>query len=361
MYEINPTSKILDSFIYCSAENVELATASFHNFNINIHTFQPLVDLSLHEELKQIPKQEHSRFASLLFERKFEGVNRNQIYFTDGSFCENIAGFGVYNINLAHFFKLQSPCSIFIAELIALYFSCSLISECDPNLYIICSDSLSCLNALNSMHLNFKTHIIFLDLKNILYDLFCRGFLIKFVWVPAHCNIYGNEQADSLAKLGVHSGIIFNRKFHASEFFPKLNEYCLNNWQNVWDSSDKGRWCHSICPKVNKIAWFKNLSISRNMICTFSRIISNHYICNSHLYRINIKDSNLCDCGDFYEDIDHIVFVCHRFELPRKRFFCSLNLFNHSIPESVRDILGRKCLPIMKLLFEFLNEISYAV
>lgn len=106
------------------------------------------------------------------------------------------------------------------------------------------------------------------------------------------------------------------------------------------------------------IIWFKNKSLSRNFICCFSRLISNHYICNSHLHRINLKDSNLCDCGDFYEDIDHIVFVCSKYVLPRIE---SLKNIVNCIPGSVRDILGSKCPSILKLLFDFLNEISYIV
>jgi hypothetical protein len=135
----------------------------------------------------------------------------------------------------------------------------------------------------------------------------------------------------------------------------------LDSRQSCWNSSDKGRWCHSICPYVNNFPWFKHISASRNFICTFSRLISNHYICNSHLYRINIKDSNLCDCGEAYEDIDHIVFKCSRFILPRKKLIDIFKDLSRPIPESVRDILSRKYFPLLKPLFNFLNEISYFV
>lgn len=198
-------------------------------------------------------------------------------------------------------------------------------------------------------------------MKTLLFDLSSKGFIIKFVWVPAHCKIYGNEQADSLAKFGVHRGITYNRHVLPFEYYPKLKDKSLLDWQICWNSSDKGRWCHSICPKVSNYPWFKNISASRNFICSFSRLMSNHYICNSHLYRINIKDSNLCDCGESYEDIDHIVFQCRKFILPRKKLINNIVNLNHPIPISVRDILGTKCYPVLKILFEFLKEISYFV
>lgn len=88
-----------------------------------------MIDLSLYEELKQIPSNEYFRFAPLFFRRKFVGLDSHQFYFSDGSLIQNVAGFGVYNYYSAYFFKLQYPCSVFIAEPTALYFTCSLITN----------------------------------------------------------------------------------------------------------------------------------------------------------------------------------------------------------------------------------------
>lgn len=188
-----------------------------------------------------------------------------------------------------------------------------------------------------------------------------RGFIIRFVWVPSHSHIFGNEQADCLAKLGATRGIIYKRDVAHSEYYTKFKNYALNSWQVDWDSSDKGRWCHSILPIVNKKPWFKNLSAGRNLICTFSRLISNHYTCNSHLYRINIIDSNLCDCGETYQDIDHIVFYCKNYILPRKKLINNFKNLDTVVPVSVRDILGIRSLPMIKILYDFFNDIRYVI
>lgn len=198
-------------------------------------------------------------------------------------------------------------------------------------------------------------------LKKELCHLNSQGYINKFIWVPAHSNIYGNEQADSLAKLGVRCGSMFNRQISSSEYFTDLKQYSLNNWQLSWDFSDKGRWCHSILPNVSRFSWFKNFAVGRNFICTLSRLISNHYVCNSYLYRININDSNLCDCDVAYEDIDHIVFHCTRFAIPRIAFFRNLKIYHRLLPQSVRDILGSKFLPSLKILNRFLNDALYYV
>lgn len=362
LHDINPSSKLLVSFNQCSAQNiVPIPSMGFHNYKIATHSFQPFIDLSLLEELKQIPKPEHAHFAKILFNRKFGGVSLEQFYFTDGSLIRDIAGFGVYTVSLAYFYKLKSPCSVFIAELVALYYACRLIKNCSPNLYVICSDSMSSLRALNSSNLNFKTHHFILMLKKILTDLYSEGFIIKFVWVPSHCNIYGNEQADILAKLGAIRGIIYDREICPSEYHPIFKKNSLNDWQNSWNESEFGRWCYSICPQVKHSPWFHNISASRNFICLFSRLMSNHYNCSSHLYRINVNDSNLCECGKSYEDIDHIVLQCSRFILPRKNLMDNISKLNHPIPVSVRDILAHRYLPILKLVYNFLKNISYCV
>lgn len=222
----------------------------------------------------------------------------------------------------------------------------------------MCSDSFSCLQTLNSSKFHFKTHHILLSIKGLLHNLYSKGYMIKFVWVPAHCNIYGNEQADLLAKLGVSCGIIFNRDIQHFEYFSNLKKYTLNNWQISWNTSDQGRYCYSICPKVKVYPWFRYFSVGRNFICTFSRLMSNHYICKCYLYRMNIIDSNICECNETYEDIDHIVFRCSRFNLPREQFFDRISSLGYDIPVSVRDILGNHNLPILKLLYQYLCGIS---
>lgn len=76
---------------------------------------------------------------------------------------------------------------------------------------------------------------------------------------------------------------------------------------------------------------------------------------------MNLKDTNLCECDSFYEDIDHILLKCSRFIVPRNKLFNKIISLNYEIPISIRDILAQKCFPLMKIFFEFLNEISYRV
>lgn len=160
---------------------------------------------------------------------------------------------------------------------------------------------------------------------------------------------------------GFFRGIIYNCNIYYSEYFTNLKKYSMNDWQISWNTSDKGRYCYSICPKVKIFPWFRSLPVGRNFICSYSRLMSNHYICSHHLYRMNIKDSNICECNNSYEDIDHIVFECSRFDATKEKFLDKIISFSHDIPVSVRDILGNHSLPVTRISYKYLNEISYRV
>lgn len=76
---------------------------------------------------------------------------------------------------------------------------------------------------------------------------------------------------------------------------------------------------------------------------------------------MNIIDSNICECDESYEDIDHIMFKCSRLNGPREQFIDNIIRLDFDISVSVCDILGNKCLAILKILYKYLYEISYHV
>ncbi|XP_062561782.1 uncharacterized protein LOC134225599 [Armigeres subalbatus] len=151
-----------------------------------------------------------------------------------------------------------------------------------------------------------------------------RSFKITFVWVPSHCSIYGNEKADSLAKVGAQEGEVYDRQFSSNEFFPLVRQRTLQSWQRNWTHNELGRWLFSIVPKVSGRAWFRGEDLSRGFIRVMSRLMSNHYSLNAHLYRINLVDSNLCRCGAGYDDIDHVVWFCSENDASRERLLDTL-------------------------------------
>ncbi|GFU70668.1 uncharacterized protein TNCV_53771 [Trichonephila clavipes] len=96
-------------------------------------------------------------------------------------------------------FRIRDECSVFQAELLCIAQAVSWIcnNEILSSNFLICSDSLSSLCALNNIYsqnkLIVKTHINLDFLRS-------RGVQVFFSFVRGHTGIYGNERADWLAK-----------------------------------------------------------------------------------------------------------------------------------------------------------------
>jgi len=73
----------------------------------------------------------------------------------------------------------------------------------------------------------------------------------------SHVNIRGNERADTAAKSAL-SLPVTNMKLPARERLPCISNFCLEEWQDIWD------WCednnlHSIYPTVGILKDSKNM------------------------------------------------------------------------------------------------------
>jgi ribonuclease HI len=270
------------------------------------------------------------------------------IFFTDGSLKENKAGFGVYGPNLEGSWHLDGPCSILSAELTAIVFVLEHIRELPPGSYLICSDSLSALEALKNIRTSPRTNRVVLYIRDVVAYLSSCNYSLMFLWIPSHSGISGNEMADRLAKHGCDQSDVFPREVESHDVFPTLRCRSIESWQKGWSASDLGRFCYSILPNVKLKPWFAEIVCSRTFIKNMCRLIANHYSQNGHLYRINITDSNLCDCGKGYAVIDHLVWECERFEEDRRSILTGIRV------QPVRDILGNMDILNMKHINEFI-------
>uniref|UniRef100_T1IAY8 Tc1-like transposase DDE domain-containing protein n=1 Tax=Rhodnius prolixus TaxID=13249 RepID=T1IAY8_RHOPR len=88
--------------------------------------------------------------------------------------------------------------------------------------------------------------------------------------------------------------------------------------------------------------WFKGTVTNKWVVTTISRLRANHTVCGSYLHRINKKVlSPLCvDCNE-EKDFKHIIMICPRYVVERKRMFHDLyslcNVSSHFVP-----LLGRE-------------------
>jgi RNase H len=91
--------------------------------------------------------------------------------------------------------RLVELSGVFTSELTAIHYALVHIKTHSPGRYIILTDSLSSVYALESRIISPKVHELVYQCK--LNEI---GYEISIAWIPSHVGIGGNERADRLAK-----------------------------------------------------------------------------------------------------------------------------------------------------------------
>ncbi len=117
---------------------------------------------------------------------------------------------------------------------------------------LICSDSLSVLASLRSFHSKAWQDILY-EVLQVNTRISCMGCQVKFMWVPAHVGITGNEMADRLAKRA-----LTKENVEVQVTVSKAEVKCIiwgeinKTWQYRWDREEKGRHLYQIQRKVKE-------------------------------------------------------------------------------------------------------------
>lgn len=128
----------------------------------------------------------------------------------------------------------------------------------------------------------------------------------------------------------------------------------LQIWQNQWNHSDLGRFCYGILPNVKLKPWYSGINCDRSFIKNMSRLISNHFTLNAHLFRIKITQTNLCECNEDYEHFDHILWNCHKYTDSRITMQTALSRIGRPLNTPIRDVLGTMDIPAMRIINNFI-------
>lgn len=249
--------------------------------------------------------------------------------FTDGSKTENGTGSGIFSesLNIKHSLKLNKDCSVFQAEIKAVEKAAtflSTITDNDDKDITIYVDSQAAIKALASTTIKSKTVKDCLDAL----DEASSDFNITICWVPGHTNVYGNEQADLLAKMGSNSEINTDltvlKPFCDFKGHIKTNSY--SKWNKRWTDlktceNSRQMWP---CTDKNKTKILLNKNISQTSLLT--RIITGH--CELHYYskRKKKRECSLCrNCEEEEETIEHILCSCPALSMNRLKHLGELD------------------------------------
>ncbi|GBN35959.1 hypothetical protein AVEN_54231-1 [Araneus ventricosus] len=209
-------------------------------------------------------------------------------------------------------FRVSDNCSVFMAEVFAIYKAVEEIRIRNLECADIISDSRSALMALNSLRER-RNFINELKRKVIAY----QG-IINFNWVRAHRGTVGNERADVLAKSACEKEIV-DAFFDTTkaEIKYESKRQALSLWQERWSLSRKG----TITKK-----FFSKVSLKRVKGDFYiNQVYTGHGIFRTYQNRFFGKSIE-CHCGEAVGDAEHVLLRCRLWGPDREPLGLKLNL-----------------------------------
>ena len=162
--------------------------------------------------------------------------------------------------------------------------------------YCIISDSESSLKALQQP---FTTNAQIFEIQN---QILKNNSKVSLFWTKAHVGTKQNEEADKLAKLATAYKMKINYlPIPKSVFKSKLNSHLNQFWVIEWNTTIKAIETKNYIQDLQK---FPSI-LTKSITC----FITGHGPFPTYLYRFNLKDDDLCQCGDVGSP-QHYLFNC---------------------------------------------------
>ena len=271
---------------------------------------KPEIDLSL----RQLKKNSTDAY---IFQNKFGELRdkfcQYQAVYTDGSkVLDRVAAAAVSRSNQC-LIRLPNSASIYTAELQALKMAFNLIEHSTGHHFIIFTDSLSSLMALQG---NKYDHPYIIELLDLYSELVTLQKSVVLAWVPSHVGIKGNEKVDNLAKEALNLNISY-LKIPFTDFKVNVNNYIRSKWQLLWDTFPDNK-LHIIQHTVG-IDKNKFVGKRREEIVLARAHIGHTYV--THAYLLKSEPMPQCIPCNCPLTVKHILVECMDFGHVRPNYF----------------------------------------
>ena len=121
-------------------------------------------------------------------------------------------------------------------------------------------------------------------------------------WIPSHCGVHGNEEADRLSKEGSR----LDQKEHPvtyAEAKTLLKHFFHNTWKKRLGATSQ-------TDEIDRL--------SRKQQVIIFRLRTGHCRLQAHLYRIRISHTEECPCGTSTQTQEHILQSCPQHDTLRQ-------------------------------------------
>ena len=160
----------------------------------------------------------------------------------------------------------------------ALLFALDFIESAEDDRFIIFTDSLSSMQAIQSRKLSDPYVLDFLER----FDILSAAKNIVWCWLPSHIGIEGNEKANLAARFALALPLS-NIKLNCSNFKPLIFTFIRSRWQSCWDLADSNK-LHSSKPTLGP-CYSPGVNIRRDKVVLSRVRIGHTYLTHSFLLK----------------------------------------------------------------------------
>ena len=268
------------------------------------------IDLSLAENKKD--PSNAPTLVNKFHELKNKYQDHTPIY-TDGSKDKNKVGAGI--IIEAEIYKvgIDGSATVYTAELTALKKAMCHISTKHSSHFIVFTDSLSALEAIQNRDF---THPIVIDILVEHFNLLSLNKHVVLAWVPSHVGILGNEKADRAAKAALNEPVS-ETKIPYTDLGARVREHIKNSWQALWDECDNNK-LHAIHPVLGEWKHCNRENRREEIVLARARIGHTHMTHSCLLKKEPFPECIACSC---FLTIQHFLVECDDYSHIRRRHF----------------------------------------
>ena len=266
----------------------------------------------------------------LFLEYQTSNPDRFFIY-TDGSRSDGRTGVGVATENISiKSTRLNDIHSIFTAELWGIMSAIYYIKTNNIQKAVVCTDSLSALKAIATKRPSANPIVHYIIQTTI------RTPNTKFLWIPGHAGIRGNEKADKLAK----NSLDLPARNHIASPLEDVNSHIhkqlIKLRQSDWDVNPHFH-LHQIKPKIGHFTTSHQNTRNKERILARLRI---GHTALTHSYIIERRPPPICHkCNNNTRyTIQHFLLDCPH--LHQKRLPITQYLQTHRLQATLLTLLG---------------------
>ena len=235
--------------------------------------------------------------------------------------------------------KLPCIVTIFTAELYAIHEALLWAIQSPLQKFAVYTDSLSSVRLLmnsgatlrNTYRSLICTH--FSTIKN-------QGKTLTIEWVPAHRGIPGNDTSDTAAKEAHSLPFITIPALPTQDIKHGITRALSTAWTDYWiqqrNNSRAGHHLAQIKQTIKEWPW-ASIPTNRKLETALSRLRIGHSGLNSHMYRMGMNHTPLCDCGA-PETVEHALITCPNYDQPRQALAAAVQRLQQ--PMTVQILLG---------------------